>query len=503
MNLSRYPLFLVLMFQTGMAMFVPAAHALALQSFAEARSFFYAGLLLILFTAFVGIAVRKEAQEGISQRDQLLILLGAFVILPIFMAVPFQEASNGMSYFKAYFEMVSSFTTTGATLFTNVYDYSPTMHLWRAEVAWFGGYIMLVAAVAILAPMHLGGYEVIGAATDTYATDRLAGSAVREGAVGRIGRWSQKIFPIYLGVTGLLWIGLIFTGQGITEALIHAMSVLSTSGISGTGGFDSSGLNFGAELLVCVFALAGLSRLTLLPDKGRGDKLLHDREIRMGLIIVFAVPTALMLRHWLAAISYGDTETLSTLLRAFWGGLFTSLSFMTTTGFVSAEWHEIALWSGLGAPGMLLVGLAVIGGGVATTAGGVKLLRIYALFGQGTREMGRLVHPSSVGQSGQKSLRISQDGTRIAWVFFMLYAVSIAVVMVLLGLFNIPFEDAAVLAVAALSNTGPLIQVGAESVLTYGVLDEGAKAVLIATMIVGRLEALALIALFNRDFWRR
>ena len=502
MNLSRYPLYLVLMIQTALAMLVPAAHAFYTGEATEGRSFLYASILIVLLSAFISIAVRKEVVKEISQRNQLLILLGAFAGLPFFMAIPFHEASGSITFFEAYFEMASSFTTTGATLFTDQYAYSMTQHLWRAEVAWLGGYIMLVAAAAMLAPMNLGGYEVIGASSDAKDQGRLTESAIREGAMGRIGRWSQKIFPIYAGVTLLLWIGLYATGQDVTVALIHAMSVLSTSGISAVGGFDNITFSFGAEALVCIFMLAGLSRLTLLPDEPHGRGLKDDIEIRLGVLIVVTVPTLLLLRHWVAAIEYGDTETALSSIKALWGGLFTSVSFLNTTGFISGEWTEIALWSGLGAPGMLLAGMAVVGGGVATTAGGVKLLRVFALFGQGKREMDRLVYPHSIGQSGSRARRITREGTRIAWVFFMLYALSIAGVMTALSLTGVHFEQAAILAVSALSTTGPLAEVASSWYFTYDSLDTVAQAILIVTMIVGRLEALALIALFNRDFWR-
>ncbi|MDG1736693.1 MAG: potassium transporter TrkG [Paracoccaceae bacterium] len=502
MNLSKYPIFLVLMIQTGMAMLLPAFHAFSMQSHTEARSFLYAGILLILISIFIGIAVKKVETPQISQRNQLLILLGSFAVLPIFMAIPFQDAVQKISFLEAYFEMASSFTTTGASLFSDPLEYTISQHLWRAEVAWLGGYVILVAAVSILAPMHLGGYEVIGASGEFGHQGRLAASAVREGATGRIGRWSGKIFPIYTGVTGLLWFGLVMTGQDVSVALIHAMSVLSTSGISPVGGFGGGQFNFLTEALVCLFALAGLSRLMLLPDNKQRIGLLRDKEIRLGLLIAFVVPLLLLFRHWVAAIEYGDTETVVSSIKAFWGGLFTSVSFLTTTGFVSAEWSEIALWSGLGSPGILLAGLAIVGGGVATTAGGVKLLRVYALFGQGKREMDKLVYPSSIGHSGSRSQRIALEGTRIAWVFFMLYALTIAVVMTALAFLGVNFEQAAILAVSALSTTGPLAEVATSGQFSYGMLPPAAQMVLIATMIVGRLEALALIALFNRDFWR-
>ena len=495
MNLSRYPLYLVLLFQTGLAMLVPAIHGLIFESFAVARSFFYAALLLMLFSAFVGIAVKKQAKTALSQRDQLLILLAAFIGLPIFMAVPFQDSIQTFSFTDAYFEMVSSFTTTGMTLVDSA---SLTLHLWRAEVAWLGGYFTLVAAAAILAPLHLGGYEVISASDGSKGGGRLTQSDVREGANARIGRWSQKIFPVYLGLTGLLWFGLTMSGESVSVALIHALSVMSTSGISPIGGIENSVSGLWGELLIFAFLIAGLSRMTLLPDHPQGQGLLKDREIRLGLIIVILVPVLIITRHWIASI---DSETNATLA-AFWGGLFTTISFLTTTGFVSSEWGAATDWSGQGSMQIILVGLCIVGGGVATTTGGVKLMRVYALFGLGTKEMSRLLYPSAIGQTGTRGLRISRDGAQIAWVFFMLYALTLAAVMTALGLSGVEFEDATILAVSALSTTGPLATYAGQEAISIASLGDGAKWVLLITMVIGRVEALALISLLNPEFWR-
>ncbi len=152
---------------------------------------------------------------------------------------------------------------------------------------------------------------------------------------------------------------------------------------------------------------------------------------------------------------------------------------------------------------MLLLGLAIFGGGVATTAGGVKLLRLYALVRHGEREIEKMISPNSVGGAGAMARRIRRQGAYVAWVYFMFFAFSIAAVMMILSLFGIHFEKAAVYTIAALTTTGPLVHVAAEVPYSFADLATGPKAVLAATMILGRLELLAMIALVNPDFWRR
>jgi trk system potassium uptake protein TrkH len=148
------------------------------------------------------------------------------------------------------------------------------------------------------------------------------------------------------------------------------------------------------------------------------------------------------------------------------------------------------------------LGLSLIGGGVATTAGGVKLLRVFALYLNTMREVERLVHPHSVGQASAFSRRVRRSGAFIAWIFFMLFALSFTVVTLALTAVHVPFESAMVLAVATLSTTGPLITSASETPIDLVRLAPEAKILLSCAMILGRFETLAIIAMITPDLWR-
>ena len=120
----------------------------------------------------------------------------------------------------------------------------------------------------------------------------------------------------------------------------------------------------------------------------------------------------------------------------------------------------------------------------------------------GERELERIVHPSSIGGGGEMARRLRREGAYMAWIFFMLFALSIAAVMMAVSLTGLEFEPATILSIAALSNTGPLAVVAGDAPLSWAALSEATKAVLALAMVLGRLETLALIALFNPDFWR-
>lgn len=495
------PVFVALLGLAALAMLVPAGFAWITGDIRSAEAFLLGAFLFGTTSGLVTLALNGRGRSSQPTR-QLLALLSAFSLLPLALAVPFWMAQGQGSFFDAWFEMVSSFTTTGATLHEAPFSLPPALHLWRALVGWLGGLLTWVAAVALFAPLSLGGFEV-RAGTGVPEVHESFSQVTRVAAPHeRLRRFTAVLAPIYAGLTALLWLALMVSGQEPFVALCHAMSTLATSGISPTGGLSDAGGGLLSEAFILIFFVFALSRLTfgrglLGEEKGR---LVNDPEFQLGMILIAGVAGFLFVRHWVASGQSGDPVAA---WEALWGGLFTTASFLTTTGFESRTWVGAAHWSGLQAPGLVLIGLSLVGGGIATTAGGVKLLRVYALYKHGLREIERLVHPSSVGGAGAEARRIRRQGAVIAWVFFMLFALSIAGFMLLLALTGVNFEAATVLTVAALSNTGPLAAFGAENPISYASVPELARLILAGAMILGRLELLAIIALLNPDVWRR
>lgn len=500
--LYRLPLLLLLTGIASASMIVPAVVALWAEAFQDARSFFYSGLVGLILCALIALALANRPHNRNAIR-QLVALLGSFVILPAVLAVPFYESIQTKTFLNAYLDMVSSLTTTGLPLFAPE-RLSMAEHLWRAQVAWMGGLLMWVAAAAILAPLNLGGFEV--ASLGEPGQDVVAGAARRDTAnpASRLARSAVVLVPSYALLTLALWVLLLVAGDAPFVALIHAMSVMSTSGISPVGGPEGASSGIAGEAIMAVFLLFALSRVTFSKDTNTAQRagLFYDPEFRLGMAIVLAIPTLLVLRHFVAALDIGDQNNVLAALRAFWGAAFTVLSFLTTHGYSSVDWIDAQAWSGLETPGLILMGLALIGGGVATTAGGVKLMRVFALLVNGMREVDRLVHPSSVGRSGLVSRRTRREGAFIAWVFFMIFAITLAATTVAFSAFGIPFEQSLVLAVANLSNCGPLVDVVQAGRLTLIELGPGPKAIAAIAMIMGRLEMLALVVILIPDLWR-
>jgi trk system potassium uptake protein TrkH len=500
--LTRLPLFLLIWGIAALSMFVPAGYALVRGNLPVAQSFFFAGALGLICVTLISLA-RASRKSRHGTLGQLLALLATFALLPVFLAVPLHDALQTTSFLNAYFDMVSAITTTGANLFDDPSRLAPSLHLWRAQGGGLGGLLMWGAAAAILAPLSLGGFEV----TTRGQPGRSVAAPMhmqRADPRKRLAHITATLAPVYTGLTLAVWIMLMMAGENSLTGISHAMSVMATSGISPVGGLTQSQAGITGEAILFLFMFFALSRLTFSNDTATTGftRLDKDPEFRIGLLLVIGLPLVLFARHWWAAFEVSSPNDTMLALRALWGSMFTVMSFLTTTGFESADWEEARQWSGLGTPGLILMGLALIGGGVATTAGGVKLLRVYALYLSGVREMEQLVHPSSVSGVGAGNRRIQKNGAFIAWVFFMLFALSLAVITITLAALGSSFDQALVLSIATLSTTGPLIEIAAETPISLVDMSGWAKGVLCVAMVLGRLETLAIIALFTPDLWR-
>lgn len=501
-SLRKLPLFSVLMLAASALMLIPGAHAMGQRDWETMRAFFYPSVFFAITSVIVGLALATWRSHG-TARYQLLTLVGAYALLPLMLAVPLDYLVPTVNFSQSYFEMLSSLTTTGATIFDHPGAISEPLHLWRATVAWMGGFLILLAAFAIMEPLNLGGFEVEASVSTASGGQRstLGGAGTTQ---ERLYHYTRLIAPVYILLTGALALVLIISGDRVFVAVCQAMSVLSTSGVTPLPKTEPPASGLVGEMFVALFLILALSRksLTIAFPGHRDLPGLRDPEIRLALICLVVVPAVIFLRHFIGAIEIEEQNNALAAGEALWGSFFTVLSFLTTHGQESRFWDSAGSWSGLSTSGVVLLGLAVMGGGVATTAGGVKLLRLFALYKHGIRELQKLVHPHSVGGAGVTARRIRREGAFIAWVFLMLFIIAIAIVSMMLSATGLEFEDSLAVSIAAMSNTGPAISV-LNPDFTYRALGAVQLLILDLTMIVGRLEVLVVVALMNVALWRQ
>ena len=495
---SRGTVILVaLVAMTAVAMLLPAAIGFTLREHVAARAFLYSAILLGSFAGLVHLANRSRTGHKTPFSHPFFVLTAAYVGLPLIMAIPLTEAVPGLTLFDAWFEMTSSFTTTGASLLGA--DAPVSVHLWRALVGWAGGAFVLVYVLAILAPLNLGGFEVLttNAATrpegHALSTAHLAARVdMRENddVLARLWDNLRLITPLYAGLTLLLWVALSMGGTPPLRALVLAMSTLSTSGIfiPGPGG-EPTGLL--AEVFIAMALVTALSRAVWLGLGSRTAGRVHwwRTELRMAAALLAAV----VVIHLLHTLATGPSKGLPDWAVQVWGVVFTALSFLTTTGFHSSL---VPMDGGFlaGPGGAILMCLAVIGGGIATTAGGIKLMRAFALMWQARHEVGKLVHPSGVGGDGPAHRALRHEGAFAAWLYVMVFAFSLLCGVAALALLGFPMEGALRLMLAALTTTGPLAQVGPDALGDWAVLGQAERALLAFAMVLGRLDFLLLLS---------
>lgn len=485
-----------LMAVTAGAMILPAALGFTLREHDSARAFVYSACLLGSIAGLMYLARRNLTRKPSALSHPFYILTAAYLVVPLFMALPVTEAvPGGLPLFDAWFEMVAAFTTTGASALDP--DMPRSLLMWRALAAWLGGLFVLVYAAALLAPMNMGGYDLVTARSQTIGAlpdwsrkmrQTQIGAESGQADLGRLWSHIRLIAPAYAGLTGLLWVLLSLQGMPPLVGLSYAMSTLSTSGI--VPNWDA-GTGFGAELLIAVFLGLALTRRgwprAIVPqDSGR---IWRDDELHLAGALLALVAVGLWMLNGAGGLADAPVAALAEL----WGTAFTALSFLSTTGFVSTIGAPEAT-AYAGPAGIVLLGLAMLGGGIATTAGGLKLLRGFALLWQAKHELEKLVHPSGMGGDGPRLRGLRSEGAFSAWLFLMVFILALTAVVMALVLLGHPLEDALIYASAALTTTGPLTQIAGPEPLSFAALGDPARGVVALGMILGRLELLMLLS---------
>ena len=488
---QKLPLAISLSALTILMMMIPSLHGFYAGNDHQGRTFLYAVLLGLFALGFMSVSVQGERFSA-NRHTQIWSLIAFFLGFPAILAVPFHEVTASGQFINPYLDLVSTITTTGLPVFSTG-ALSETLVIWRVCLGWASGFLIWVFAWSLFAPLNLGGFEHLGArGTADDASVHRAHSTARLPAE-KFWREAARLGPIYVWITAATTLALLVTSGDPVFAILRAMSTIATFGIDIPGHSGAGWASEGVMMLVMVFAL---SRATFSNtfSKMRNWKFHHDPELRVAALLITAAVVMLVCLGW------GTSSDFWGHIKAIWGAAFTSLSFLTTTGLTSGYLAEGL--RGSGQAGIVIAALAIFGGGVATTAGGIKLLRIYILSGHCKTEIDRLIAPSQVMSGQSKSLSKSHHNAMLACVFLMLFILVFAAITLGLALTGSGVDEALHLTLATVTNTGPLAQGfgGSESAVIE--LGTGAKLILAVAMVFGRLEVLALLALLNPDIYR-
>ena len=466
----------------GVSMLAIAALAYLLGEWGTGLGIVFAGLITtacgFLMWRVFGSATSLAVKEGFAAVGLAWFVISAFGALPYLFTGTIPNVTD------AFFETVSGFTTTGASVISNPGDLPQSIGIWRGFTQWVGGMGVIILSVAVLPLLGTGGLQLARAELPGGKPDRLT---------PRFKETAKRLWFVYVGLTALTGILLTLGDLDVYQAVVHAMTTTATGGFS-TEASSLASFSAYTQWVVAIFMFLSGVNFALHYRALRGPSAYwRDSEFRLyaALIIVGIV--------LVAGGIWADNVVTEAIRDAF----FTVISLVTTTGFATADWGS---WRP--ALQILVIGLMFLGGMAGSTSGSVKTFRIGILAKAAFSDLRRLVYPRGVFTIRFGRDRVPDELLESIQSFFLFY-----MFLFMSGTFLLTFIDAnmserldlvtAASAVAAsLGNVGPgLADVGPTS--TYASIVWPGKWLLSGLMIVGRLEIFPVLLLFTRDLWRR
>jgi trk system potassium uptake protein TrkH len=451
------------------------------EPFAMQMSLIYSGLFTILCAALVGVRTRGDI--NLSRRDGFGIVTFGWVSATLFGSLPYILSGVIPHPVSAMFETMSGFTTTGASVLSNLECIPHSIHFWRALTHWFGGMGVLVLCVAILPFLGVGGMQIYRAEMPGPSKDRLT---------PRITTTAKLLWGVYALLTLIEAMLLKFVGKmGWFDSFCHTFGTMATGGFStrstSVGAFDSAAID---TIIIVFMFLAGVNfSLHYYALTGKPGRYFRDPEFRFYFIFLAVASLFITFNIWVTDYaSFG---------RCFRDATFTATSVMTTTGFVTADFDR---WPD--ASRLLLVLMMFVGGCAGSTGGGMKVVRVFIMFKKMIRELKLFMRPSAVIQIKLGGKPVEQEIISHISAFFAIFMLIFAMGSLVMTFFTPNLETAATCVIATLGNIGPgLNAVGATQ--NYSAISPVGQGILTIFMLLGRLELYTVLILFLPSYWKR
>ncbi|MGD9283511.1 MAG: TrkH family potassium uptake protein [Desulfobacterales bacterium] len=437
-------------------------------------------------TVFSGLALhfifRSGKAEVISQREGMAIVAIGWTAVGLFGALPFYFDSGFERFVDAAFESVSGFTTTGASILTNIEAVSRGLLFWRSFIQWLGGMGIIVLSVAILPFLGVGGMQLYKAEVPSPVPDKLK---------PRIRDTAMILWKVYALISLMQAVLLLLGGMSLFDAICHTFTTMPTGGFSTQ---NASIAHYDSIYFDCVFIffmlMAGINfALHYQFLRGKPLAFWQDSECRffLGTVLVLTIVVTINL--------YGSVyASVGNALRY---GAFQVVSIITTTGFATADYE---LWPAMSQ--LIILLCMFIGASAGSTGGGMKCLRIMLCFKYCYRELFNLIHPRAVSPIKIGGKSVPDDVMRSVVGFLALYMGLFALSSVALAGLGVDFTTSFAAIAASIGNIGPGFgMVG--PVENYALIPDLGKWLLIWCMLLGRLEIFTVIILLVPEFWRK
>lgn len=447
----------------------------------EWRAFVLSGFVTGVAGMGLMLGTQSDFQELSVRQTYLTAALG-WLSPCLFGGLPLMFGAADLSVVDGVFEATSGVTNTGSTVIAGLGHMPRGLLLWRAQLNWMGGMGIIAMVVAILPTLNIGGMHVFC----------MQGSSTGDQALRRSARVGTVIVSVYIILTAALALALWLAGMPRFDAVVYAMSTISTGGFgtadSSLGGFNSATI----DLIACVGMVLGGIPYLLFPQmaRGRWRTILHDQQVRWYLMLMAAGSVAVVL--WLMV------ERNFSPLAAVHHGVFTVVSVMTGTGLVTIDYSD---WIGL--PAAVLFFLTFVGGCAGSATAGIKVFRLNLLFANARVQFHQLLRPHGVEVPTFNGRPLSNEILQSTMGFLFVYLLGFAVLSILLGFLGLDFLTAISGAAAAISNLGPGLGDTIGPGATFAPLPDMAKLLLAGGMLFGRLEMFVWLVLFVPNFWKQ
>lgn len=435
-----------------------------------------------LSVGFLALWKGRGAENTLNRREGYIIVSLTWLTFSIFGMLPYCIGGYIPNVADAFFETMSGFSSTGATILDNIESMPHGILFWRTMTQWIGGLGIILFTIAVLPIFGIGGVQVFAAEASGPTHDKVH---------PRIGVTAKWIWSLYTGMTILLAILLTLGGMDVFDSICHAFSA------SGTGGFSNKQNSIAyyhspyIEYVLSVFMfLSGINfTLLLMLVSGKIKKFIYDAELQFyaGTVVSFTLFIAL----WL----YFTTPI--NLEEAFRQSLFQVVSIQTSTGLATTDymlWPSV-LW------GSIFI-LMIVGACAGSTAGGMKCIRIVILFKVVKNEFKHIIHPNAVlpVRINKQAVSPSVQSTVLAFTFLYVI-ISFISILIMLGM-GIGFTESVGTVISSISNIGPGFGAYGPA-FSWSGLPDAAKWLLSFLMLLGRLELFTVLLLFTSDFWKK
>lgn len=420
-----------------------------------------------------------KPEDTIRTREGYLIVTACWLAIVLFGTLPYLFAGTFNNFTDAFFESMSGFTTTGASILGNVETLSPEMLLWRSLTQWLGGLGVVVLFVALMARIDTGGAIMFRAELAGPFTKRLT---------SRIDDNAKILWFCYLVLTVFLVILLRCGGMTLHDALCHSFSTISTGGFStknnGIAYYDSTYLKW---VLTIFMFIAGMSYFLLYKVLVKRDgHFFKNEEFRLYFTLVFIVSLLIFIN---LRFFYGDQVSLVNVV-------FQTTSQLTTTGFNYLNYDSWPAFSHV-----LLLILMMVGACYTSSSGSLKIGMYLLLWKNFRAVLFRMLHPQALTEVKLNGKVVKETVIIRALQYFAIFVVTLFLGAAALAATDLPFHEAMTGAMAAISNNGP-----ASGVLgplgNYSTVSLAGKWILSALMLLGRLEFYTVLILFMPSFWK-